>query len=187
MINVHNYSNFDVRSETYNDGEPIKILNAKSNEDGVDIDMATYFNGWYTQPLTMVFRVSMADMAIRNKYRYFRDMHEIYYLLKAGKCRLMAFYGGVHIMHSGGIASMISREQFCRVSLPIDREFYWKTLDKGAKKQYLDTLSECVKVYSEGTAKDRLKALSSALKYFILTGHLSSIIRNFKVIFGKKK
>ena len=50
--------------------------------EGMDIDMDTYFSGWYTQPLTMVFRKEALDLALYHSYKYFRDMHQMYHLLK---------------------------------------------------------------------------------------------------------
>ena len=149
------------------------------NQEGVDISIRMLSNGWYTQPLSSLFRVSMYDRLLPHKYKYYRDAHEIFHLMKVGKCRLMNFYGGVRNVHAGGVASMISRREFCEKSLPIDREFYWKTLDKFPKSQYISTLEESVRVY----AKDRpFKALRYALIIFFLTRHPHSLIRNMKVI-----
>lgn len=163
--------------------QPTQLIKQHGAIDGMDIDMDTYFQGWFTQPLTMLYRVSMYDFELCKKYKHYRDMHEIYYLLKAGKCRLMNFDGGVRNVHSGGIASAISRKQYCDISLPMDREFYWKTHDPFAKKQYIETLETCVQVYAHVRP---VLAFRYAFRVLFLTGHPRSIIRNLKFIFGKK-
>ena len=99
---------------------------------GVDIDMDTYFAGWYTQPLTMVFRKDALDLSLYHSYKYFRDMHQMYHILKNGKGYLFAFYGGVRMVHDGGIASLRSYKQQCDDSIRIAEELYNYNHDKDA-------------------------------------------------------
>ena len=162
--------------------QPTQLIKQHGAIDGMDIDMDTYFQGWFTQPLTMLYRVSMYDFEICKKYKHYRDMHEIYYLLKAGKCRLMNFDGGVRNVHSGGVASQITRKQYCDISLPMDGEFYWKTRDKGPKKNYMETLDEYIRVYRK---EKKWKAFRCAIEHFMISGHPHGLIRNMKIIFGK--
>jgi hypothetical protein len=107
-------------------------------------------------------------------------MHEIYYLLKAGKCRLMPFDSGVRNVHQGGIASMITKEKYCEVSLPMDREFYWRTFDKYAKHNYLATLDASVSVYKKDK---KIKALYCAIVRFIIGRHPKTLICQIKEIY----
>lgn len=108
--------------------------------DGVDIDMDTYFAGWYTQPLTMVFRKDALDLSLYHSYKYFRDMHQMYHILKNGKGYLFAFHGGVRNVHEGGIASLRSYKQQCDDSLRIAEELYRKNRDRSTKLYYSRTL-----------------------------------------------
>ena len=180
----HCFRNYIVNKEIFVENTPpTQLLNQNNAVDGMDIDMETYFQGWYTQPLTMLFCVSMYNFDVRKKYKHFRDMHDIYYLLKAGKCRLMNFDGGIRNVHSGGIASSITRKQYCDISLPIDQEFFWKTLDNGPRKNYMGTLDTCVKVYAHC---NKWKAIHCALVRFIISGHPHSLWRNFKLIVNAK-
>jgi glycosyltransferase involved in cell wall biosynthesis len=179
-ISFHCFRNYIFDENRYDDSmPPTKLLLSLGNPDGVDIDMKLYFRDWYTQPLTMLFRVSMYDFEWRDKFKYYRDMHEIYFMLKAGKCRLMNFDGGVRNVHSGGIASAISRKEYCDISLPMDGEFYWKTRAEGPKKIYLETLDVCVRTYAE---TNPWKALRCALLRYIVSGKIRGLIRNIKEI-----
>ena len=117
-------------------------------EEGIDITVDMFLKKWITQPLTMLFRKDSFSKAWQKRYRYYRDMHEIYHLLKAGKGYLFAFEGGVYRRHEGGIASLIDQMEYSRVSLPMDREFYHKTHDPQARLIYGATLQSCVNVYS---------------------------------------
>lgn len=148
--------------------------------EGMDIDMDTYFAGWYTQPLTMVFRKDTLDLSLYHSYKYFRDMQQMYHILTNGKGYLFAFYGGVRNIHEGGIASSITREKYCEISLPIDREFYWKTRNKGSKKNYIETLDACVRVYR---ATNKWKAFRCAMVRFVLSKQVKGLIRQMKMIF----
>ncbi len=151
--------------------------------EGVDIDLETYFAGWYTQPLTMMFRTNALDLRLYHNYKYFRDMQQMYHLLKRGKGYLFAFDGGIRNVHRGGMASSITTKQYCDISLPIDREFFWKNLDKGPRKNYMETLDTCVKVYAQC---NKWKAFYCALVRFIISGHPHSLWRNFKLIVTAK-
>lgn len=150
------------------------------NEDGVDIDVDLFFKHWITQPLTMVCRSSMHDISLAYRYKYYRDMHEIYHLLKFGKGHLFGFVGGVREKHPGGIASQISTERYCELSLPMDGEFYKINKDEyGAKRAYLDTLQSCVNVYSKS---QKLLALKCSLRHFIISHYYKTFLRNVKHI-----
>lgn len=150
------------------------------NEDGVDIDVDLFFKHWITQPLTMVCRSSMHDISLAYRYKYYRDMHEIYHLLKFGKGHLFGFVGGVREKHPGGIASQISTERYCELSLPMDGEFYKINKDEyGAKRAYLDTLQSCVNVYSKS---QKLLALKCSLRHVIISHYYKTFLRNVKHI-----
>ena len=149
---------------------------------GVDIDLDTYFAGWYTQPLTMVFRKEALDLSLYHSYKYFRDMQQMYHILKNGKGFLFAFIGGIRNVHERGIASAISRERYCEISLPMDGEFYWRTHAKGAKKIYMETLEECVKVYRN---TNKWKALRCSVIHFAISGRPRGLFRHLKMICEK--
>lgn len=108
--------------------------------EGVDIDLDTYFAGWYTQPLTMVYQKSALDLSLYHHYKYFRDMHQMYHLLKNGKGYLFAFDGGVRNVHDGGIASKRDEKIICEESLAIAEELYRFNNDEYTSYYYARTL-----------------------------------------------
>lgn len=91
---------------------------------GVDITPAIYFTQHYVQPLSMVFRRSMFSFDWSKRYHGYRDTHEIYHLLKAGKGRFMNFYGGVYTKHQGGICSSIGNVKNCLIEQVHTTELY---------------------------------------------------------------
>ena len=110
------------------------------DEEGVDIDMDTYFSHWYTQPLTMVFRRAKYDSSWREQYQYYRDEHELYHLLKNGKGYLFSFFGGVYVKHGGGIYSSLSKSSQGETSLKVARELYMVNRDQFTHRFYCNTL-----------------------------------------------
>lgn len=152
----------------------------KDGEVGVDLTLDMYFRSWVTQPLTMMFRRSSFSLDWCKRYKYYRDMHEIYHLLRAGKGYLFSFVGGVYRSHQGGISSQISKEEYCRVSLPMDKEFYRKTHEKQAKKIYTETLEDAVTVFAK---KNKLIAIWYAVKHFLVSGKYRTFVKNIRIIF----
>lgn len=111
-----------------------------NNEEGVNINVELFFKHWVTQPLTMVCRSSMHDITLAYKYKYYRDMYEIYHLLINGKGYLFGFDGGIRIMHGGGIASLRNDEEICKQSIVIAKELYSINKDKYTKQYYVNIL-----------------------------------------------
>ena len=178
-VTFHRWRQFNMKTgEMQDDNCGFLFANG---ERGRDVDLELCFKYWVTQPLTMVYRATCWKVEEMLRYRYYRDMHQIYHLLKKGKGYLFAFVGGVRTIHGGGVASMISQKRYCDISLPMDREFYWKTLDRGPRKFYLETLEECVRIYA---GENKWKALRCALSYCIISRHPRSLIRHMKLILG---
>lgn len=180
-VTFHRCKHYNIKTGETKDDDCASLFT--DGKEIIKVDLDLYFSHWYTQPLTMVFRVDMYDLNVRKRYKYFRDTQQIYYLLKAGEGYILNFIGGVYVKHKGGISSLVNGVNYCDVSLPIDREFYWKTLDKGPKKNYIDTLDRCVLMYRD---INKWESIRCALVRFIISGKPRSLIRNMKVIFGEK-
>lgn len=146
-----------------------------NGEEGVDVDVELFFNRWVTQPLTMVYRADAIGLDLYDRYKYYRDQHQIYHLLCAGKGYLFNFVSGVRVMHDGGLASLISTAEYCDISIPMDGEFYRKTRAKGAKETYLTTLQTAVGAYTPGR---RFKALRCAFEHLLISGKIKRFVKN---------
>ncbi len=96
----------------------------KNNEEGVDVTVELFFDKWITQPLTMVYRASMFDLDDMLKYKYYRDMHQIYHLLMNGKGYLFGFEGGVYRVTGKGIFSSMNLAQECSTVVEVFKELY---------------------------------------------------------------
>ena len=143
-VTFHRCKHFNINDGTFVDDQCGFLFNG--NEDGIDIDVDMFFKKWITQPLTMVFRVNMIDFKNIPKYKYYRDMHEIYHLLMNGKGYLFGFDGGVRIKHEGGIHSMVSELKAANIAYLISQELYKKNKNKSVEIYYLSTLIWCLDV-----------------------------------------
>lgn len=171
----HRVKHHNVYTDEYLDDACTDFL--KGN-DGADITLDIFLKKWYTQPLSLVFRTSMYDFTLPYTFKYYRDMHEIFYLLKNGKGYMFAFKGGVRNVHHGGIASMIStNEQFIRL-YEIVTEWYEKDKDKFIRNYYITTLRWLIDEHAQIPNVSKYHMLWT---YFCMTGKIKFLL---KFIFG---
>lgn len=181
----HTFRNHFVNTDEYVEARSTKFLMERNAIDGMDIDVETYFKKWYTQPMTMLFRMSSFSFEWQKRYKYYRDMHEIYHLIKNGKCRLMNFDGGVRNVHEGGISSMISEVDYCNQSLPIIAEFFQNNKkDNNIRKYYSDALQHCVRVFSR---IDKAKAVRCCFTLFGINHSIKHLIKDLVSVFNANK
>lgn len=141
---------------------------------GVDIDASTFFSGWYTQPLTMVFRKSSYKFSWKSLYKYYRDEHEIYHLLTVGKGYLLNFFGGVYVMHEGGVSSSLQVKKQSCVSCNVAEELYLNNRNQETKKFYINCLQWAIYQHKN----DLKKKLIYSLRLFFLNGKIKLFIKN---------
>lgn len=134
-VTFHRCKHYNVETHEMVD-DNCGYLFADKNQLGVDITTAQFFKSWITQPLTMVYRVASFDLDVALQYTYYRDMHQIYHLLQAGKGYLFAFDGGVRTMHTGGLSSLLSHKQKAIVAIPIARELLFFNSHDDAVRDY---------------------------------------------------
>lgn len=133
----HRYINKNIYTEQIkNDRYGDLFLN---NEVFVDITIDMAIGKYFMMPLTEMFRVGALDYSLVYKYKYYRDIHENYHLLKNGKCALLSFIGAERNMHVGGVASMIPSQKLMNGSLQIAFELYNNNKDDATKK-YLHSM-----------------------------------------------
>ena len=133
----HRIKHYNVYTKEYHEDNCFKLL---GKDTGCEITLDTFFQGWYTWPLSALFRRSMYDISISNRYAYFRDLHEYYHLLQRGKGYLMSFCGGIRNIHKGGIWSMIDSHQHFSISYRIAYELYICNKDRYTKRHLIDTI-----------------------------------------------
>jgi len=141
-LTCHCYQNYNVPQDKFYESDAAMLIRRKGGVDakGVDLSLDEYFERWYTMPLTMVFRMDAMDLHWREQYKYYRDQHENYHLIKAGKCYIFAWDGAVRNMHENGEASLIPTNEKIRLGLAVADELYKVNRDTTTKKNYVYTL-----------------------------------------------
>ena len=119
----HDFQIYDLRNERWR--EPLYKIREQSIQGGVDVTTAMFLrNAHYGQPLTMLFRVSDFDYHWSKQYKYYRDTHEIYHLLRAGKGRILDFVGGVYNLHDNGVNTSLSIQKSAKIVCNTCKELY---------------------------------------------------------------
>lgn len=142
--------------------------------EGVTLGISDVFSEWLTMPLTMVFRKANLDLSISSKYKYYRDTHEIYHLMKRGKCYLFAFTGGVSHRHNGGVYASLNKQECINIQLAISAELYNVNKDRYTKEYYIISLQE----YLYSKPKSFKDKCVKAIALFQLTYNLKKLIKN---------
>lgn len=166
-ICFHDFSLYDSRTgEKFEsrDSKSFKQADCKTTE-GIDITVDDYFHR-FGQPLTMLFRVSMFDFAWKDQYKYYRDTHEIYHLLRAGKGYWMNFNGAMHIRHNGGISTSVTLDKSCLEEREHILELYQNTKDKELRDYLEEILLWNYDVYKRTSEKKEFhKMMRKYIRY----------------------
>ncbi len=105
---------------------PLNFNPISVTHNGVIINKEVYHTNWLMQTLTTVIRTEFAGEMIKmgDKFKYFRDTHFYYYLLKYGNGICLDFVGGVYNQNEGGIYSGVKLSDRRLVDFLIFEELY---------------------------------------------------------------
>ncbi|SFF46453.1 glycosyltransferase family 2 protein [Sunxiuqinia elliptica] len=127
----HRYKIDPIVKDSTKEVYPLSFNPVNKQFKGVIINKDTYHENWIMQTLTTVIRTDALQVAIKHhsKYKYFRDTHLFYFLLKQGNGICLDFIGGVYNQNGGGIYSGIDLLQRQKIDLLIFEELYFNTHD----------------------------------------------------------
>lgn len=95
---------------------------------------SAFHKGWITKTLTCVYRRNAFDTSVSEKYKYYRDVHLVYYLLSKGKGVCHSFIGGVFRKNQHSTYNSLPDIDKVDVSQAVYNEFYQITHDLLFKK-----------------------------------------------------
>ena len=95
------------------------------------------------QPLTSLQRNSIQDVDF-SAYKYTRDTHVFYHLLKKGKGFYIPKHFGVHRVHPGGVNSMIDETARINKTYLIYKELYAANRDAFTRRKFLFGIAKMV-------------------------------------------
>lgn len=83
----------------------LRTINTGDFNNGYSFSLTDTTRSWITQPLTALFKNDVEILNKLGQYKYSRDIHLFYHLLKKGKGFYFAQIFGVYNRHLGGIFS----------------------------------------------------------------------------------
>jgi glycosyltransferase involved in cell wall biosynthesis len=84
----------------------LKEMNASGSEEGFEFSLMDTSNQWLTKTLSTVFRTELFNEADYAPFKFARDIHFFYLLLKKGNGYYFKQVFGVYRIHEGGINSL---------------------------------------------------------------------------------
>jgi len=171
--------------EEYNviTGERKSISSNKRNrkQEGYTFGLEDMVKAWLPKTITVVFRKDSLSGYDANRYKYSRDTHLYYHLIKKGKGYYFNQIFGVYRKHPGGVYSShevrINLTHTCNVY----KELYEHNKDDFTRRAYLQSIMvlfnyDLYHTDNENTFDNRIKLFSDALK-------LSRSIKDYARIF----
>lgn len=121
---------------------------------GFDITQERSKKQWLTKTLTTLFLASAIEIDDLIKYKYTRDVHLFYYLMKKGRGFYMKEALGMYRKHEGGIHTSIDIQNRKYTSYLIYKEIYsYHKEDKFIRKAYFNSLSYILIYFDEKFGK----------------------------------
>lgn len=112
IVCSHDFIRFFQDNQTFEDCSYYSDLFSESQDSIIEYSLDNYFDRWWTQPLTCLYRNGEYLKRIpRGQYKYYRDDIQYYYILKEGKGALLKDMMGGYRIHSGGVWSGDSQIQ----------------------------------------------------------------------------
>lgn len=163
------------------EGDGCDKLFANPNESSIKISMHQFMHQWCTQYLSMVFRKDCYDFEAYKRYKYYRDTHQIYHLIKNGKCRLFSFYGGVYRMTGSGSYTTMNAFHRAQMTLDVDKELWKVNKDKRWKEMCTIVMQDIIDNFA--TQKENKNILAKyAINIFFAKGNSRKFVKNLVLI-----
>lgn len=109
----------------------------------------TFNKEWITKTLTCVYRKEALDTSVFVKYKFYRDVHMVYYLLLNGKGVCHSFTGGVFRKNPNSTYNALQRIDQIKVSYNVYTELYKATNDPTIMNALSSLYLEEMRVYKK--------------------------------------
>lgn len=124
----------------------VKKLPAETEkfQSGFDITLDRQLDNWLTKTLTVMYRNNVSIDYI-DKYKYAKDVHLYYHLLKNGKGYYFSEVLGIYRVHEGGVFSLKSKESRLTTAYKLAEELYHIHRDRYSRKLYGQSIRNIIK------------------------------------------
>jgi len=157
-----------------------KVKGMADSSKGFEITFQRVKDDWITKTLTLLFRRGCLDLAIISRYSYLRDVHIIYYLMKAGRGYYMKDVFGVYNIHNNGVHSRVHNLIRRKTRYHVYEELYEKEPDDYIKYRFFQSTLHMLTFKMEDRnydfPKTRLSLIRQALSLASSKGEYIRII-----------
>ena len=139
-----------------------------NDKNGFSFTLNEMEKDWITKTFTSVFRSNCLEFSLLNQYRYLRDIHLFYHLIKNKRGYYFNSVFGVYNIHPGGVNSMQHGIVNFNANYNSFKELYFYNKDEFTRNMYLKgTLSllsyDIYNHYPNNTIKRRIKLFKEAV------------------------
>src|SRR5690554_5550369 len=169
--------------------EEIIIKNVENSIDntmhGFEITIERFFKQWLTKTLTLTFRKDYYNPSDFENYKYTRDVHLNYHLLKRGKGYYMKEVFGIYHVHDGGVFSAESNKNNVKNGYLVYKEIYLNDKNSFTKKAYINASRRYLEFFKSPDMpfKEKFYIVFNSLLYIRNKKNLKKTIKNIFKLF----
>lgn len=179
-VSFHRLKHHDISSDSWYAERNDDMFN--NNVDYIEFDYNEYhLESIELMPVTMVFRKEKLDLFLSTQYKYYRDEHQFYHLLRNGKGNLFYFVGAVRNIHNGGICGSRTSFERSKDSVKIFNDLYNVNKDPIIKREYIKSLQN--HIYISRKQRKIQDQIASSFKQFVTERSIFRLASNLKRIF----
>lgn len=139
VLCCHRYKIFNQNAETMDDDYVSDFFTDGKNEGGFEFTKKDNLHTWITKTMTLLYRAS-TTFPNHDQFRYWRDVHSNYYLLKQGKGYCLPWCGAVYRRQDGGVFSPLNGWQKQKIGYLITEELLRANPDDMDLRDYMKAL-----------------------------------------------
>lgn len=161
----------------------------------IELTLPLFFNVWLTQPLSLLCRIEAMQKAeaMMPRFRYARDFHLFFFLLKNGRGASINRFMGCYRRHDGGINTRLAEEERFRLNYILHKDIYEESRHPAALSPYRESIQLYMRRLSDEslrrqltaewlrTSPSRLERLCSASGIYRMLHSIRCRIRKFAI------
>lgn len=126
----------------------------------IELTVPLCLNVWLTQPLSLLCRREPMEKAeaMMSRFRYARDFHFFFYLLKNGRGASLNRFMGVYRRHDGGINTRLEETERFRLNYILHKDIYEQSCDREALAPYRESIPLYMRHISDAGLRRELMA-----------------------------
>ena len=139
VLCCHRYKILNQNDGTWNQDYVASFFTEDTNAEGFAFTKKDNLHTWITKTMTLMYRRDVV-MPDTKQFKYWRDVHRNYYMLKQGRGYCLPWIGAVYRRQDGGVFAPLSNWQKQKVGYLITNELLRANPDDVDLKDYMKEL-----------------------------------------------